>query len=84
MLTAHRQRVDAAEHPRHDVGPAHPVDVGVHPVAGGLAHRLGHLGGVDEHLGRDAADVQAGAAEHALLADRDLLAGVAFVENAVA
>ena len=70
-LAARRDRVDAAEHPRHDVGPAHLLDARVDAVTRTVPDGLGDLGGVDEHLGRDAADVEAGAAERALLADRD-------------
>ena len=55
----------------------------VNPEAGGLAHRMGHVRGVDEHLGGDAPHVQAGAAEDPLLADGDALVGVTLVENRV-
>ncbi len=84
VFAARPDRIDAAENPRNDVLPAHPVDVRIHAVPGRTPDRLGHLGGVDEHLGRDAPDVQAGPAEGALLADRDPLGRIALVENAVA
>ena len=82
VLAAQRDRIDAPEDARDDVVPAHPVDVRVDAVARRTSDRLGDLGGVDEHLRRDAPDVEAGAAEGALLADRDPLAGVAVIENA--
>lgn len=58
------------------VADGRPVDGDVaadmHPEPLGLA-RLEHaVGGQDEHLGRDATDVEAGAAERALLDDRDV------------
>ncbi len=84
VFAADPDRVDAAEDARDDVVPAHTVDVRVDTVAGRMTHGLGHLSGVDEHLGGNAPDVQTGAAECALLADRHPLARVAFVENAVA
>ena len=84
VFTADRDRVDAPEDARDDVVPTHPVDVRVDAVTGGGADRFGDLGGVDEHLGGDASDVQAGSAECSLFADRDSFAGIAFVENAVA
>jgi hypothetical protein len=56
-------RIDAAEDPVADVGPADAVDAAVDPVPGRVPDRLGHLGRVDVHLGRDAPDVEAGAAE---------------------
>ena len=64
VLTAGRDRVDPAEDPVADLGPA-----GRSPRPRAIAERrgvpggLGEVGRVDEHLGRDAADVQAGAAE---------------------
>src|SRR5699024_5120783 len=65
-------RVDAAEDPVADIAPAHGVDARVDPVSGGFADAGGHLGGVDEHLRGDTADVQARAPERAGLDDRDL------------
>ena len=56
-------RVDPAEHAVADVGPAHLVDGRVDPQVPGPAHGAGEVGGVHEHLGGDAADVEAGAAE---------------------
>jgi hypothetical protein len=65
-------RVDPAEDPVPDVGPAHLVDAGVDPVPPGVPDVLGDIGRVDVHLGRDAADVQAGAAEDAVLDQADV------------
>src|SRR5699024_4547934 len=77
-------RIDPAEHPRDDLRPADPAETGVHPelrAAPGPDHQIGRI---DEHLRRDAADVQAGAAEHALLDQRDRQPVIAFVEKGVA
>ena len=73
VLPAARDRVDPAEDAVADVLPAHPVQGGVdaEPPAGGDG--VGDVGGVDEHLGGDAADVEAGAAEGAALDQGDLL-----------
>ncbi len=84
VLAADRDRVDAAEDPRDDVVPSDPVDVGVDAVTRCVADGFGDFGRVDEHLGGNASDVEAGATERSLLADRHPLLGVAVVENAVA
>ena len=63
-------RVDPAEHAVADVGPAHLVDGRVDPQMAGPAHGAGEVGGVHEHLGGDAADVEAGAAERPVLDER--------------
>ena len=73
VLAAARDGVDPAEDAVADVLPAHPVQGGVDAEAGAGGDGVGDVGGVDEHLGGDAADVQAGAAEGAALDDRDLL-----------
>ncbi len=70
LFAAGRDRIYAAlEDAVDDVGPADLVDRGVDAVPGALADGLGDLGGVDEHLGGNAPDVEAGATEGALLAD---------------
>ena len=84
VLATEPDRIDSPEDPRDDVAPAHLIDVRVDAVARGAADRLGDFGGVDEHLGRDTADVQAGAAEGALFADRHSLVRKAIVDNGVA
>ena len=48
------------------------VEGGPHPELRGLTRVVGDLGGVQQRLGRDAADVQAGAAEISLLDQTDL------------
>ena len=53
----------------------------VHPELGRAADRPQHLGRLEELLGRDAPAVQAGAAEAALLDDRDAQAGRRAVER---
>ncbi len=50
-----------------DAGHVDAVEGGVDAELRGLAGRVGDLGGVQQRLGRDAADVEAGAAEIALL-----------------
>ena len=84
VLAADRDRVDAPEHPRDDVVPPHPVDVGVDAVTRCVADGFGDLGGIDEHLGRNASHVEAGSAEGSLFTDRNPFFGVTVVENAVA
>src|ERR1700758_5077657 len=83
VFAADRDWIDPSEDARDDVVPAHPVDVGVDAVARSTPDGVGDPGGVDEHLCRDAPDVQAGATEGALLADRRTFVGVALIENAV-
>ena len=51
-----------------------PSSVALHAELLGLAGGVGDLGGVQQRLGRDAADVQAGAAELALLDQADATA----------
>ena len=83
-LPAGGDRVDPGEHPVADVGPADLVDARVHAVDARPADRLGDVGGVDVHLGRDAADVQAGPAEHPVLDDRHVHVREPFVRDRVA
>jgi hypothetical protein len=67
-------RVDATEHAADDRRPIRPVEVGGDAVLGGVgraARRLGDVGGVDQHLRRDATTVEAGAAEGAAFDHRD-------------
>ena len=64
-------RIDAPVDPVADVSPAHAVERCVDAEPAGAAYRVGHLRGVDVHLRRDAADVDARSAEGALLDDRD-------------
>ncbi len=56
-------RVDPTEDAVTDVRPAHAVEGEVHPQRGGVLRGAGQIGRVDVHLGGDAADVEAGAAE---------------------
>ncbi len=49
-----------------------PSRPGLHPEPVGVSGAVREIGGVDEHLGRDAADVEARAPEGALLQDRDV------------
>ena len=77
-------RVDPAEHAVADVGPAHLVDGGVDAEMAGARHGPRDVGGVHEHLGRDAAHVQAGAAEGAVLDQRHVEVVEAGVEEGVA
>ena len=81
--TARWDRVDAAEDAIDDVGPADLVDRRVDAVRRRMGDVLGDVGGVDEHLGRDAAAVEAGAAEDVLFDDRDPLGVVVVGEDAV-
>ena len=56
---------------RGDAGDVDAVEGGRDAVLRGLAGVVGDLGGVQQGLGRDAADVQAGAAELVLLDQAD-------------
>ena len=58
------------------------VEAGAHPELLGLTGLVGDLGGVQQRLGGDATDVQAGAAEVALLDDADLQAELRSAQGA--
>ena len=73
-LTTCRNGIDAAEDALDDVGPTNAVERGVDAVLLGSGDGSCHLGGVDEHLGRDTPDIEARSAEGALFEDCDLLA----------
>jgi hypothetical protein len=84
VLASGGDGIDAAEHSVHDVRPAHLVDRRVDPVARGIADGLRDLGGVHEHLGGNAPDVEAGAAERRMLLEqRDFQVGEAIVGNGI-
>ena len=95
LLAALRDRVDAlAEDPLLQRLPVHPPagdgDLrggrptdGINAVGADVLELADDIGGVDVHLRRDAADVDAGAAEDALLDDGDL-AVVEFLGDGVA
>ncbi|MFE4632889.1 hypothetical protein ACFRJ1_05860 [Streptomyces sp. NPDC056773] len=76
--------VQAPEHPVPQVPPAHGEQLCVHVVGPGPVDRTGHVGGVGEHLARDAARVQAGSAEPPLLDDGHVEAGEGIVDDGVA
>ncbi len=71
FLAAGCDRIDATEHPVDDVAPAHAVDRQIDAEFGGVTGHLHHVGGVHEHLRRDAAPVEAGTPEDAPLDDGD-------------
>jgi hypothetical protein len=56
-------RVDAAEHPIPDGGPVDGLESSMHAEPRRTRRRSGRVGGDHQHLRRDAAPVQAGAAE---------------------
>ena len=69
---------EALEQPAHDAvlvgvdaGHVDALEGGADPELLGLTRGVGDLGGVQQRLGGDAADVQAGAAELVLLDERD-------------
>jgi hypothetical protein len=64
-------RVDAVEHPVADRGPVRTVEARPQPEPSALARVPGDVRRVDEHLRRDAAAVEARAAETVRLDDRD-------------
>jgi hypothetical protein len=68
---AYGDRVDAAEDAVADGAPVHVLDVSLDAERRGAVQRVRDLGRVLEHLRRDAAHVQAGAAEEIVLDDRD-------------
>ena len=53
--------------------PIHAIDLSIKAQPAGLARRQGNIGGVDIHLGGNAAYVEAGPAEGALFNDGDFL-----------
>src|SRR5699024_905364 len=63
LQAAGGDRIDAAEDAVADVAPAHAFQPGVDAEPGGLTDAGGHFGRINEHLGGDAAHVQAGSAE---------------------
>ena len=69
VLAGGRDGVDAPEDAVGDLGPAHPGQFRGDAQPAGVAHRLGHVGNVHEHLGGDAAPVQARPTEVAALHD---------------
>ena len=79
-----RHRVEPPEDPVADVRPADLVDVGVDAEPRAVLGLQGELGGVHEHLGRDAADVAARAAEGRLLDDADVEVAQRLVRDRVA
>jgi hypothetical protein len=79
-----RDRVDPPEDPVPDLGPAGALEPGVDAEPVAVRGGVRDVRGIDEHLGRDAADVQAGAAERALLQDRDGPVGEPLVDDRVA
>ena len=66
-----RDRVGLVEDPVPDGGPVHAGERGLDPELGCAAYLVGDVRGVHEHLARDAASVEAGAAEGAGLDQRD-------------
>ena len=83
-LAARGDRVDPPEDTVDDVAPAHLVDGGVDAVGARVRDVGGDVGCVDEHLGRDAAPVEAGSAEYVLFDDRHAQAVEIRGEDAVA
>jgi hypothetical protein len=77
-------RIDPAEDAVADRGPVDAQQLLPNAEASRLAWRVGDVGGVYEHLGRDAADVEAGSAERAALDDRDRPVVEAGIEDRVA
>ena len=82
-LARRRDRVDPAEDAVPDLAPPDPVEGEVHPERAGVLGRAGQVGRMDVHLGRDAADVEAGATEGAALDQRDAPVVEAFVGDGV-
>ena len=70
-LPGRRDRVDPAEDAVTDLTPPDPVEGEVDPERRRVLGRAGQVGRVDVHLGGDAADVEAGAAERPALDQRD-------------
>ena len=71
-------RVEPAEHPLADRHPLHAVELRAHAEPACVGDHVHDLARVGQHLGRDATDVEAGAAEAVLLLDdRDVEVGEA-------
>jgi hypothetical protein len=65
-----RQRIDAPEPAVADGLPVGADQLGADAVAAGVAYRLGHVGRVHQHFGRDTAPVEAGPTKPITLDDR--------------
>ena len=83
FLTARRNRVYAVEHAVTDGRPVGSLEARVNAVAPAVLSQFGQLGGVDQHLGRYAANVEAGSAEQATFDDGDIPIVVFRVDNRV-
>src|SRR5262245_2442485 len=76
LLARFGQRVNALPDPPGDPVPVEVLDSGGDPKRRRSVDRLHHISGVDEHLGRDAPTVQAGATKLVLLDDGNRPASV--------
>lgn len=70
-----RMRIGAPEDPAADGRPIDERQIGVDPEAGGATYRFRDLGGVHQHLRRDATAIQARPTEPIAFDDRDALTG---------
>ncbi|SIK86837.1 Uncharacterised protein [Mycobacteroides abscessus subsp. abscessus] len=82
-----RDGIDPAEDPIPDIAPPGAVNRAVHAQPCALTCLIGQVRRIDEHLGRDATDVQTGtavrASVHAPIDDRYLLVGEPIVGQGV-
>ncbi len=72
LATAVRDRIDASEDAISDRRPICAVELRVDAEFRRRCRRHRHIGGIDEHLRRDASPIEAGTAEHVALDDGDL------------
>ena len=63
--------------------PIHTLELSLHTVGGGFFRCVSDVGGIDVHLGGNAANIEASTSESALLYDRDLLIGKFITGNGV-
>jgi hypothetical protein len=64
--------IDPAEDAFLDLPPPDPLKVEINPEPGGLNRRSGEICRIDEHLARNAANVEAGSTESTHLDNRDI------------
>src|SRR5262249_11064664 len=83
LLSCCGQRVDALPDPPDDTVPVEVLDPGGDPKQRSSVDRLCHISGVDEHLGRNAPTVQAGATKLVLLDDGNRPASMVWARDRI-
>src|SRR5262249_21940235 len=83
LLACWGQWVDALPDPPEDTVPVEVLDPGGDSKQRSSVDRLRHISGVDEHLGRNAPTVQAGAAKFVLLDDGNRPASMVWARDRI-